>query len=1129
MKKHQTIFSIKELKSRIKNAFIDGIPSQEEKIKLIENWQENIISGKVAQAKEEELKPLFLTLFFGDVLGYEYKNATEWNLRLENKSSLDSSKADAALGFFKIKDKQELEKDVRVVIEIKDARTTLDKPQNRPDFKGSPIEQCFMYAAKSGEKCKWVIVSNFLEIRLYLANDMTKYESFDILSLNDKYEFSRFYYLLANGQLFHSNIASSIDNFLANRQEREKTITKEFYEQYQYLREVFLQHLKLHNPDKNPLDLLQYAQTIIDRILFVSVIKDYDLIHYNVLKEIEDISSKSWEDDKFELWRQLGKFFKALDNGLPPRIHKFNGGLFRQNEVIETLKIKNVFLKQLLTLGNYDFESDLNVNILGHIFEQSITDIENLKREIAENKQFEYTETESEITYKSHLLETNKRKKQGIYYTPEKITYYIVSNAIGSWLEEQKEKIGLNQLIDFPNNTDERDKHIELWEKYKIALKSVKILDPSCGSGAFLTQAFDFLLQEWLIVLDVIQNLKNEKIKIKEKGLFQSMPQENAKQISKIKKEILNNNLFGVDLNHESVEITKLGLWLKSASKNDALALLDTNIKCGNSLISDKEVSEKAFDWNEGFARLFSPEKYYVETEKKKKEEIIVRKKELIELEEYRKNKPFYVKLDDVDNWINVKKTIIRDLEYELELLYEWKKTNPQPIEGFDIIIGNPPYIRPHNIADNEKVYLWRTFKVAEQKTDIYAFFIEKSIKLLKENGINSFIVPKTWMNTFSFKHLRKFIIENTEPQFFTLLPKKVFEDATVETIIFQIIKKKSNSENNYLINDILDNKINISIPLSLISSPNFNFSTFENPLVEKLEQYPNKIKDHFTVKVGIVTGNDEKFIIKSHNSKIDKPYLKGADINRYGIEWSGNYIHYDREEIIADGNLKPKSSLKLAIGQSSPKKPEDFEQPKVLLRNLGSQLCATYDNLNYYVNVNVVLIQQKSNIYDLKFLTALLNSELINSYIKSKVSNISFNTNIIKEIPLPDDAINKDEVIQLVDKVLAKTVELYKQKNSFIEIVKSQLKVGKISKKLDNWYDTDWNEFSEELEKLKVKLDLKKIKEWNEFFNSEQKNVKPITTEIKNITQAIDKKIYEIYEISTAEINEINKNSYNI
>ncbi len=1052
MKEHQSIFSVKELKSKIKKAFVDGIPNQDEKIKLIENWQENISSGKVATAKEEEIKPLFLTLFFGDVLGYEYKNATDWNLRLENKSSLDSSKADAALGFFKIKDKQELDKDVRVVIEIKDARTTLDKPQNRPDFKGSAVEQCFMYAAKSGEKCKWVVVSNFLEIRLYLANDMTKYESFDILTLNDKYEFSRFYYLLANGQLFFPTIASSIDDFLATRQEKEKNITKEFYEKYQYLREVFLQHLKLHNPDKNPLDLLQYAQTIIDRILFVSVIKDYDLIHYDVLKRIEKLADESYAKDKGELWRQIKNLFEAIDEGLPPRIHKFNGGLFRGNEVISKLTIKDLFLKELLALSNYDFESDLNVNILGHIFEQSITDIENLKRDITENKQFEYSETDDEIIYKSHILETNKRKKQGIYYTPEKITFYIVSNAIGSWLEEQKERIGINQLTDFPNNTEERDKHIELWEQYKIALKSVKILDPACGSGAFLTQAFDFLLHEWLIVLDVIQNLKNEKIKIKEKGLFQSMPQENAKLISKIKKEIVNNNLFGVDLNHESVEITKLGLWLKSASKNDALALLDTNIKCGNSLISDKEVSEKAFDWNIEFS-------------------------EIIE-----KN-------------------------------------------GFDIVIGNPPYIRPHNIADNEKVYLWNKYEVAQQKTDIYSFFIEKGLELIKENGILSFIVPKTWFSIFSFEKLRKYVLENTHLQLIGILPTKVFDDAVVETTI---IKLQKNNQNNQLftvnIADVFRNKIIKSVSQNeYLNHPSHNITT-EN--YSDIWKNTVKLGDITEIIVGIATGDDKKYCRFEKLTDLDKPAIRGANVSKYFIDYKGEYLWYDREQMVADSNLKPKSSLKLALGQCSPKQPSDFEIPeKIVMQRIAKKLIAALDTQQFYAHTSLVIIKPIINEFSLKYILAVLNSELINYWLKSNTSNISLNVSIIKNIPIKNISSEKQSwFVDKVNKINELTAELYKQKNSFVEIVKSQLKVGKINRKIDDWYNLDWQEFTEELDKLKVKLDLKKVKEWNIFFNSEQKNVKPLAIEIKEIIQAIDKKIYEIYEISTAEINEMNK-----
>jgi len=612
MQEHLTIFSIKEIKSKTKNAFVNGIPFREQKIQIIENWQKNISSGKYINAKEEEIRPLFLTQFFGDILGYDYNNSTDWNLRFENKTETDSTKSDAALGFFKFRNNEELPKDVRVVIEIKDARTSLDKPQNRKDFKGSPVEQAFMYATKIGENCKWVIVSNFLEIRLYMANDMTKYESFDIMSLTDNYEFLRFYYILANGQLFYENISSTIDILLQNRIEKEQNITKDFYDYYRFLRELFFYHLKTHNQDIKPLTLLEYAQTIIDRIVFISVVKDYELLPYNVLKDIEDISGRSWANDKLELWRQLKKFFIALDQGLPPRIHKFNGGLFKHDEQINKLIIHDVFLKRLLSLNNYDFESELSINVLGHIFEQSITDIEQLKSNILENKTIEYIETDEEINIKLSKTEINKRKKDGIYYTPDFITRYIVEATVGNWLENKKNNLGLNTLIDFPKDENEKEFQINLWEQYKKILANIKILDPACGSGAFLTQAFDYLLREWQMVLDVIEKLKGGKIEIRANGLFNAVPTKMQKSLSQIKKEIVNNNLFGVDLNSESVEITKLGLWLKSASKKDPLALLENNIKCGNSLIDNKNVTEKAFVWQNEFKDIFDAGKFDV-------------------------------------------------------------------------------------------------------------------------------------------------------------------------------------------------------------------------------------------------------------------------------------------------------------------------------------------------------------------------------------------------------------------------------------------------------------------------------------------------------------------------------------
>lgn len=709
MQEHQTIFSIKEIKRKVDKNFTGNIINLKEKIDIVKNWQENILSGKVANSKEEEIKPFFLTQFFGDILGYEYKNPTEWNLGLENKTKLDNKKADAALGYFKIENQSVTKKDVRVIIEIKDANTTLDKPQNRPDFKGSAVEQGFMYAAKTGEKCKWVIVSNFIEIRLYLANDMTKYESFDLLSLDDIYNFSRFYYLLSYGQLFYENIASTIDNLLQNRWEKEQSITNEFYEEYQYLREIFLQHLKLHNPDRNQLDLLQYVQTIIDRVIFVSVIKDYDLISYNVLSRIEKLAEESWADDSLELWRQLKNFFKAIDNGLPPRIHKFNGGLFRQNEKIDTLIIKDFFLKQLLHLSHYDFESDLSINVLGHIFEQSVTDIELLKKEITENNSFEYQEIDNEIVYNSPIIAGNKRKKEGIYYTPENITLYIIENTIGTWLNNQKERIGINNLASFPKTEKDKQEHKELWLAYQITLNNIKILDPACGSGAFLTQAFDYLLKEHVIIHDVLDKLNSNKVEIKTKGLFANATTEETYRIAKTKKNIVNNNLFGVDLNPESVEITKLGLWLKSASKNDVLALLDTNIKCGNSLIDDPNISEKAFDWKTGFMNLFNPDEYYKIMVSKYKNEISETKNKIGKLEANRLIDNFYYK--KIDEQIQASKHLLHDLEYELSVLHEWKKTNPQPIDGFDIVLGNPPYVSANNMNYDERKYFNETKK----------------------------------------------------------------------------------------------------------------------------------------------------------------------------------------------------------------------------------------------------------------------------------------------------------------------------------------------------------------------------------------------------------------------------------
>ncbi len=1163
MQIHQTIFSIKELRNKVNNAFINGISNRTQKIQIIENWQKNISSGKYINAKEEEICPLFLTQFFGDILGYDYNNATDWNLRLENKTETDSTKSDAALGFFKFRNNHELPKDVRAVIEIKDARTPLDKPQNRKDFKGSPVEQAFMYAAKIGEKCNWVIVSNFLEIRLYLANDMTKYESFDILSLTDSYEFSRFYYILANGQLFHESLPSIIDTLLANRIEKEQTITKDFYEYYHNLRELFFYHLKTHNPDIEPLQLLECAQTIMDRIVFVSVVKDYDLLPYSLLKEIEDISTKSWNKLPEELWRQLKLFFWAIDEGLPPRIHKFNGGLFRQKDTIDNLKINNVFLKRLLSINNYDFESDLNINILGHIFEQSITDIEQLKNNILTNREIEYIETETEIELKIPNAKTNKRKKEGIFYTPEFITQYIVKTTVGAWLENKKNEIGLNEEdltsaeFETPAKFQQyKQLQINLWEQYKAILRNIKILDPACGSGAFLTQAFDFLVREWQMVFDVITKLKGEKIELRANGIFSAAPTKMQETLSQIKKDIVNNNLFGVDLNSESVEITKLGLWLKSASKNDPLALLDRNIKCGNSLISDKSVTDKAFVWEEEFSNLYNPEKYYEISVPKYEQEIIDAKKVLNELIAERKKtyKERQLRSDLIDDKISQQRTHIHDLEYELKMLHQWNKSGKKPFEGFDVIVGNPPYVSANNMDFNIRQYFNQSaeYKTLSGKWDLFIPFIEKSLNILTAEGYFSFIVPYGFLNQPFAENLRKWILDEFSLQSITDLHEaRIFEQATIPTCI-PVIRKKNNLTQKVDIIQLADTNFYISHSIEIENFRKAEMTMFRTERLDEIGKILDKIKqkgvplgDLFYVSTGAeihgkeqrsengeLTSGYSKFdVLHTKQEFVFKPYIEGSDIpksrelGRYSYPQIKLWLDYDNN----------------FDRMRSPKFKELFESEKIIVRRSSGLLyiLATIDKREIYTSEKCILLISKTNlpegnseyqektVYSIYFLLGIINSKLMNLFYGSVYGGfIDVYPSYLKALPISKNISThqQTDLEQKVQDILKLHQSVSIKSSDFQTLIKSTFSIPKSTEKLINWFNLSWDDFTMEIKKSKGKITKKLELEFIRLFEEQKHELNNEMQRIKQIDKEIDRAVYNLYDLTEQEIEIIEK-----
>ena len=546
----------------------------------LNKWINLLENGVLEKSKEEEFQGEFLYDIFTTVLHATNKSdgKNEWNLERETTTQLDGQKADGVLGFFD----KDGKKDIRAVIELKGAKVPLDQRQKRVGDTRTPVEQAFNYAPKYGKNCQWVIVSNYKEIRLYRANDMTEYQVFFLKDLKEDLEFKKFIYVLSFFALVGTDKRKAKTLELSEEyQKNQSEIEKKFYNEYKEIRLKIFENIRKNNPTVNENILIEKVQKLLDRFLFICFCEDKRLLPNNSYEKI--VQRGEAFGDIFESFKMLCNW---INIGSPKNdINKFNGGLFKSDDILDTLIVDDEVFKEMEKISLYDFDSEMNENILGHIFEQSINDIEELKKSLSGE---EYDAKKS------------KRKKDGIFYTPKYITKYIVENSIKNWLDDRRRELGEDELPELTesdmkfdvykkNYTKNYRKHVEFWEKYREAVRNIKIVDPACGSGAFLITAFEYLLNYNKYLDEKIFDL------IGTQGLFSDRT-----------KEILQNNIFGVDLNRESIEITKLSLWLKTADKDKTLATLENNIKCGNSLIDDPEIAgELAFDWEKEFPEVF--------------------------------------------------------------------------------------------------------------------------------------------------------------------------------------------------------------------------------------------------------------------------------------------------------------------------------------------------------------------------------------------------------------------------------------------------------------------------------------------------------------------------------------------
>ncbi len=809
--------------------------------------------------------------------------------------------------------------------------------------------------------------------------------------------------------------------------------------------------------------------------MFLFFAEDRQLLPPNsvrlILNDWRDLQDR---DVEIPLYDRFKKYFDYLNTGYKGKrydVFAYNGGLFKSDEILDNVIIDDELLyKHTLKLSDYDFASEVDVNILGHIFENSLNELDELKAQLA-GEEIDKTKT--------------RRKKDGVFYTPKYITKYIVDNTVGKLCNDKKNELQINEEEFITDKKRQNKSKLALAEKlsvYRDWLLQITICDPACGSGAFLNQALNFLIAEHRYIDELQAKLFGD-----------------ALIMSDIEKTILENNLFGVDLNEECVEIAKLSLWLRTAQPNRKLNDLSNNIKCGNSLIDDPEVAgEKAFNWEREFPQVFG--KSSVEQE------------------------IFNVPTPETPDYLKLIKEISLEAKTKAEQANELSKqaaemsqkafeyaekldavSDPQtgygkPQTGFDVVIGNPPYGAK---LDNE---------IDESSNETYLLFYKKAIELIKVNGILSFITPDSWLINNNAKFIRKLFrlngsiisIKDTY---------KVFDDAPdVWCNIPVFIKGKIQK----------DVEISREKPYD---SPIFQFTLSEKRFKKYIDNewfvYINEsfnqiftkmsnnqlLSDFCLVKRGFSpTPNN----LNTTNFKQRRQLVGGEDFGRYTYKIKPKYLKDEYE--------KSKASIEYVLNK-------DFIGIQRIRTNsleLKSRwlVCNIFNEKQLIPNDSIgFLIDFK--LIKPKYILALLNSNLLNIFYKFQYTDKNVKPIYLSKLPIPNIPFSGQQpFIDKADMMLSLNKELQAISGKFQRSIQRKFEIEDLPTKLQNWYLISYAKFIKELTKKKIKLSLTDEAEWETYFIQETSKALTIKTQIESVDKEIDRMVYTLYGLTDDEIS---------
>ena len=548
---------------------------------VLVKWADLESSGCLATLNETQMQGDFLAQVFGDALGYAGPLDGKEVWHREQHYPIDGETPDAVLGFFRQTESHKL----LVVIELKGPRVHLDRHRSNGR---TAVGQCWDYLVNTPPDCRWGIVSNIVSFRLYeRASTKRTYEHFTLQSLRDFDLFKQFYVLFHRQGLIEKSVLGPprAVALLKKSAERQRQVSDQLYEDYSRNRTELI--ADLHIKQKRPLDeAIEMAHRLFDRIMFIAFCEDRQLLPEKTIPKAYTVAGfYAVTNPKWQNFKNLFRFIDAGSetNGIP----QYNGGLFAPHAVDEIELPDIPWTNFFNSISTYDFADEVNLDVLGHLFERSITELEKLKESGL------FCDAEKASQYAA-MPQSAKRKQLGIYYTPPELTGRIVQYTVEELIVQRFAAAAIEFGISKQDaNRGTAPDDAKYWRRCLGILRSLKIVDPACGSGVFLFQAYD-----------VLESRYNEVI-----GHLDELGEPDAKKLSqRIPMFILQENLYGVDLSPEAVEITQLALWIRSASPGQLLARLSENIVHGNSLVHDPEVHSAGFDWHDRFPDVFNRE-----------------------------------------------------------------------------------------------------------------------------------------------------------------------------------------------------------------------------------------------------------------------------------------------------------------------------------------------------------------------------------------------------------------------------------------------------------------------------------------------------------------------------------------